>query len=223
MNLGLPLRKLGHSFRENGVASTLTLIREYVWSSRQTKDLGFDSYFGVDTERIAPLWRLTIRSRNAKFGVRYQTAPANALREAIASLKEDPRSFTFVDLGCGKGRPLLVAAQLGFKHVIGIEFAEELVAIAKRNLAIVNVTNSTVIEGDAANFRFPTGDLVVFLYHPFEEEIMIRVIENLRQHVGGLYVVYQNARCAHLFDATTFLTRMDSPAPGIVIWRLRNK
>ena len=41
--------------------------------------------------------------------------------------------FNFIDFGSGKGRCLLMAGILGFKNVIGIEFAKDLCEWAKRN------------------------------------------------------------------------------------------
>jgi predicted RNA methylase len=216
MKISLLLAKLSQSIQEDGFGPTLNRVFRHIrpqWPADE-----FDLIHGTDTAGDVPLWRLSIRSAYARCGIRYQATHANDLKEAIAFLEEDPSTFTFIDLGCGKGRMLLVAQQLGFKRVIGVEFADELVAIAKNNLSIVMADKSAVIGGDAVEFQFPVGDLVVFLFNPFGEEVMVHVIENLRKHVGKLYVIYRHAKCAHLFDATDFLTRMGSPLSGIVIW-----
>ena len=59
----------------------------------------------------------------------------------------------------------MLASSLGFKQVIGVEFAQELVEIA--NLAKMKVTSAIVEHLDAAEYRFPDRDLVVFLNNPF--------------------------------------------------------
>jgi predicted RNA methylase len=50
---------------------------------------------------------------------------------------------------CGKGRPLIVAAAMGFKTVIGVEFVRELVEVARENLRKTR-SNATVVCADAA-------------------------------------------------------------------------
>jgi hypothetical protein len=44
------------------------------------------------------------------------------------------QDFTFIDLGSGKGRVLLMAAAYGFKRIIGVEFMPELHRVAEENI-----------------------------------------------------------------------------------------
>ena len=156
-----------------------------------------------------------------RFGREYQTVDEQVLIDAITALREDPQALTFIDLGCGKGRALLVAANLGFQHVIGVEFVHQLAEIARKNLAHRGTANAVVAEGDAAKYRFPNCDMVVYLFNPFSQEVMQKVVANLREsHARKLYVIYVNPECAGLFDASGFLTRLGCP-PGradIQIW-----
>src|SRR5206468_4366794 len=110
----------------------------------------FDLRHGTDTSGVEPLWKFRVASPNARFGFHYKATDEKELLDAITFLDEDPRAFTFVDLGCGKGRPLLIAARLGFARIIGVEFAPELVAVAAGNLATMRVSNATVVHADAA-------------------------------------------------------------------------
>ncbi len=99
----------------------------------------FDLRHGTDTGGIEPLWKFHIRSSNRSFGFCYQPTDEKELVDAVNFLSEDLRAFTFVDLGCGKGRALLVASNLGFEQVIGVEFAREL--------------NETVIDGSVVTLN----------------------------------------------------------------------
>ena len=167
------------------------------------------------------MWRLTISSENAAFGVRYEPTTEKELVDVIRFLPVDSRMFNFIDLGCGKGRTLLVAARLGFKAVIGVEFAIELVNIARRNLIKRNVVNGSVLHADAAHFIFPSADSVVYLYNPFTEEVMQRVVENLRTVAARkLYILYKRPECADVLDSCGFLERLASPpdAQHIHVW-----
>jgi SAM-dependent methyltransferase len=163
-----------------------------------------------------------VTSPNAIFGRRYDPTTEEELHKPIRVLGEDTSSFTFIDLGCGKGRALLIASRLCFKQIIGVEFAHELVQIAKANLAKMHIYNATVIHTDAAEFSFPEGDLVVYLFNPFTEQVMLKVVANLRNcQAKKLYVIYTNPVCAEVFDSSGFLSRFGSPISGRypqIIW-----
>jgi SAM-dependent methyltransferase len=110
------------------------------------------------------------------------------------------RDFTFIDLGSGKGRVLLMASGYPFKRIIGVEFMPELHRAAEQNIA--NYSNDRQqcrqIETfcmDAREFQFPDGPLVVYLFNPFSEATFVAVLENLRQSIEQalrpVYVAYR--------------------------------
>jgi hypothetical protein len=216
LNFRLAARKWRAAVREGGLAaacrSGLALLRP--GRHRDAWDLGH----GAETAGDEPLWLLDIASANAPFGVRYQALDEGNLTEAVDFLRiPDLRRFTFVDLGCGKGRALLVAAKLGFGRIIGVEFASQLVATAKRNLLSAGIKNAIVLHQDAADFEPPDDELVIFLYNPFSREVVRPVLENLGRRATNsaqmFYVIYQRPVCAEFFDAADFLVPIDSP-PG---------
>lgn len=64
---------------------------------------------------------------------------------------------------------------------MGIEYAEELHSVALENARVAQ-TRGLLIEpifGDAGDFEFPAGPLVVNFANPFLEPVMERVIANL--------------------------------------------
>ena len=94
--------------------------------------------------------------------------------------------FTFVDLGSGKGRVLLMAAPYGFKRIMGVEFMPEWHRIAEENIRkfAAQYGIASRIESfcmDAREFDFPAGPLVVYLFNPFPEPVLAVVLEKLRQ------------------------------------------
>ncbi|MBW8828574.1 MAG: class I SAM-dependent methyltransferase [Burkholderiales bacterium] len=219
MNLQLLTSKLIHTFRTEGVPATCRRVIAHLGRKRPEED--FDRRHRTDTGGLEPLWKLSIRSPNAVFGERYQATGEEELLAALEFLGEDFRNFTFIDLGCGKGRTLMVAAKKGFRRVIGVEFAEELVEIATRNLARHQAPNVIVSHADAADFVFPEGNMVLYLYNPFSEEVLRKVISNLRATaLNKLYLIYKTPRCADLLDASGFLKRFGQPpaAPQMAIW-----
>ena len=121
MDIQLLHIKIVQTFHADGFQATIRKAFVHLTRRRTTDD--FDLRHGTDTAGIEPLWRFEIRSPNARFGVRYQTTGEQELVDTLKCLHEDPHAFTFIDLGCGKGRALLVASNLGFIQVIGGEFA----------------------------------------------------------------------------------------------------
>jgi SAM-dependent methyltransferase len=186
----------------------------------------FDRRNGTDTSGEESLWKFKIDSPSARFGRKYQPSTEQELAEAIRFLGVKPGEMNFIDLGCGKGRTLLVAASLGFQRVIGVEFADELAVTARKNLEKLEIANGAVIQGDAGEFHFPDADLVLYLYNPFSEEVMRKVVLNLRDcGAKKLFVIYKVPECTALLDWGGFLTRLGNP-PGreyIQTWKLTSQ
>ena len=120
-----------------------------------------------------------------EFATHYEPTP---VADALALLNVsslDPASTTFVDLGAGMGRVVMLAARRPFKSVIGVEISPALVEIARENLAAAHdplrvAPDVKIVRADAARYAFPRGDLVVFMYNPFRAPIMSDVLANLR-------------------------------------------
>lgn len=115
----------------------------------------------------------------------YEPVPVEAFGELLALVPADfVRAAAFVDVGCGMGRALLLAAEHPFKQVVGIELSPALHAIARENLATarglaLRCRDMRIRRGDARRFRFPKGDLVVFLFNPFDHEVLRVVLDRI--------------------------------------------
>ena len=191
--------------------------------SRYSDPEDFDRRYGTDTSGIEPLWKFKIQSANARFGTRYEATQVVELEDAVAFLSEDLKTFTFVDLGCGKGRAVMIASRLGFAKLIGVEFVNELADIARNNLAKRKIENAVVLHADAADFHFPDCNTVLYLYNPFSEEVLRKVLSNLTTcFTKKLYVIYKTPQYGDMLDSSGFLKRFDSPpsAPHMRIWTL---
>jgi SAM-dependent methyltransferase len=213
--------RIVQTLRRDGLRATISKAFAHLGRSRAADD--FDVKYGTDTCGHEPLWKFQISSPNLPFGTRYQATDEQELVDAINFLHENPQTFTFIDLGCGKGRTLLVASTLGFKHVIGVEFARELVEVARANLVKMKIANAVVMHADAADFHIPDGDTVLYLYNPFSQEVVQKVVTKLREsHSEKLYVIYKVPECAAVFDSSGFLSRFGCPPgrPYIQIWRV---
>jgi SAM-dependent methyltransferase len=108
----------------------------------------------------------------------------DAMLAALAWPAALSRTTTFVDIGSGKGRIVLLAAMRTFRGVLGIELSPVLHAIAQRNLDIVRCQGvlqspAHVTLADATELEVPDGPLIAYLYHPFREAIASVVIDRL--------------------------------------------
>ena len=164
----------------------------------------FDRIWNVSTSGATSLWHMSIDSPNAKFGAAYSPSEPEWIERGLACLREDFSTFDFIDLGCGKGRALLVASHYGFRKLIGVEFAAELVEEARRNLQLSGINAAEIIREDAANFLFPDGNLAVYLFNPFSSHVLRPVLDRLAGRRGRhkTYLIYVNPLHASLVDIT---------------------
>lgn len=173
------LKRAVTSLRSQGLGATLLKL----WGP--VVDRQFDRKYGVDTCGISPLAELTIDSPNKEHGAPYQPTRVLPLRKLFPVLRPlVPADSVFVDLGCGKGRVLLLAAQHGFREVRGLEFARELCQIAQRNWATFEAKTATrtkchIIQTDVTAYTIQPEENVFFLFNPFDEIILGKVLLNL--------------------------------------------
>jgi SAM-dependent methyltransferase len=177
----------------------------------------FDRANGVKTSGLVPNFLLNSNNTfNTALGNGpYAASQPSIIRKALTQIPE-PQNCHFLDIGCGKGRPLLIAAEFGFLTITGIEMSPTLARHARRNVAAFMrhhypTAHIEVVAGDALTYRLPDDDLIIFLYHPFGEQLMMRLrvrIETLlRTSDQNLYVVYYNPVAAKVFDASVALER----------------
>ena len=136
----------------------------------------------------------------------YQPVPPEQFREMMTALaaRLDPNSdfsqFTFIDIGSGKGRALLLATEYGFRRIIGIELLPELDRIARENVRAFKQPGGNVemelVCGDATAFRLPDEPLVAFLFNPLPEPALRTFLQNLenslRHNPRRLWMIYTN-------------------------------
>jgi SAM-dependent methyltransferase len=188
----------------------------------------FDAAHGVETGGLIPAGDLvTGHSSDAHVTAYYGVAPSilRGLVElwAETSPVQERGRYSFVDIGAGKGRAMLVASELGFRRVIGVELNPEMADIAERNLeqwtssragdeTAGPVSQMRVVEMDALEFEFPAGPCVAFLFHPFEAPLLKRLLRRMEtqfaKRPGTLDVLYVNAECAAVFDANPAFERL---------------
>ena len=112
-----------------------------------------------------------------------------------------------LDIGCGKGRAICVAAAKGCKQVSGIDFSKELCMDALQNLTKIQQKKpallAKIINADAYTYTIPSDIDCVFLFNPFDEYLMKGVIRNilrsLKSNPRNITIIYANPLSKTLF------------------------
>jgi SAM-dependent methyltransferase len=161
----------------------------------------FDAENGVATEALLFLGDLDPEAIGPSIAhaTHYEPTPVGELDALLRHVPFALDQATFVDLGAGLGRALFAAARYPFRQIVGVEISPALVATARDNAARFaaragderRCRDVRLVHGDAATFRFPRGDLVVYLYNPFDATLLERVVTSLtrtpREHLAVLY------------------------------------
>jgi SAM-dependent methyltransferase len=161
----------------------------------------FDEEYGTDTSGL--IWgdKLTSGHRNDLWSTAYYGISPSLLTEVIGSLDLEWERFTFVDLGSGKGRALLVASRFPFSKIVGVEFIPELSAAAADNIVKFSPSwrrcrEIEAINGDATEFAYPSGPMVLYLYNPFLGPVLKKCLKQLTRSIEKepreIYLIYAN-------------------------------
>lgn len=146
----------------------------------------FDRRYGVETTEWVRMDEIATESSSKSMGNFYVPSDPELFRMMVRRAGVDARRFTLVDLGCGKGRMLITAAEAGFRRVIGVEFCEKMSIQARENVKRYRErfrpAGDIVVENiDATEFIFPNEPLVVFFFNSFGGEVLRRVLANLER------------------------------------------
>lgn len=183
------------------------------WVRKKRKvDAHFDQAHGVDTGGITDLKRLHVVGDRTD-SVAHIASDPDEFTSALAGLGlPDFSAFTFVDLGAGKGRALLLAARRGFKRIVGVEFARQLVDVAQRNIQAAGPAvagRTSIVQHDAGTYELPDEPLVLFMYNPFGgrtmEAVARRTRESLERNPRPLHVVYVVPEQLHAWTQEGFV------------------
>lgn len=142
----------------------------------------------------------------------------------IASPPEAPvGDYSFVDIGCGKGRALMLATRTPFRQVIGIELNRELTAIASANLESWRAAKPDsppvrVECCDATRFQLPDTACLLYLYNPFAEPILKVLLDNVAVSLAAnprpLDILYCNPESIRPFQKSQhFVELWSGPVP----------
>jgi SAM-dependent methyltransferase len=211
------LNKVRWSLAQRGVMGTARVWTERLTGRRaangKLSQHPFDAHYGVETSGLIHGWELASGHAHDAFNVAYYGIAPSRCRGALQRWLATPplrpiESYTFVDVGCGKGRAVLLASELPFREAIGVELNAGLAATAVRNIEAWSASGRArcpvrIVCQDAAEFVLPEGPCLLYLYNPFAAPVLRRFLERVEATAGErgrvLDVLYQNPEAKELF------------------------
>jgi predicted RNA methylase len=167
--------------REAGIGGTVGFVnRQIRYHASSFLGARWDRKHSVDTSGQIDLVNIDVVGPNRDGGYSSVSTSPSAYAFLSTFFPDNWREFTFVDVGCGKGRVLLLAASQGFDKIMGIEFAPLICQIAEQNLVRFvgrRPTEWAIINADATEIDLPSGvPLLIYSFNPFDAEIWKRFV-----------------------------------------------
>ncbi len=170
-----------------------------------SKEVKGEKKYGLSSTGADELVSLANKGIDIQNSTIYMPASYDLLEHVFGQLPMS--SFKhLIDIGCGKGRVLCVAAHYGVTQVTGIDFSKEFCDSAKLNLAktkqLFPGLSYKIVNNDAFYFEIPDDADCIFMFNPFNEVIMSGVVENIeksiRRNPRQMTVIYANPIQKHL-------------------------
>lgn len=225
-----PLDGVIKSVQYYGLLAAAGYVFDHVRVSRAERAERFDERYGTMTAGKLYPWQLPDLHEAAVSGeiLPYEATPAWLIRDIIRSIPITPADFTFVDIGSGKGRMLLVASEFSFSRIVGVEISQELNDIAAANIQRRSNTATARSRYDlrcmnASQYEFENDPLVVFLFNPFGRDtfdtVVSRLEASLRRHPREVYVAYLNPRFEKRLKRSPVFRRLHGDGSRLRPWR----
>ncbi|HEX3372821.1 MAG TPA: class I SAM-dependent methyltransferase [Edaphobacter sp.] len=175
----------------------------------------FDLQHGVDTSGLIGGRRLNSGSDHDRHITAYWGTAPSAFRHVLSlwndSLANSPYStsdYVFIDIGCGKGRAVMLASEHPFHRVVGVELNTALVTVAQKNLVKWKASphachDIEVLTADALEFAFPDSPTLLYVFNPFDAHLtqllLDRILAVSLTRPAPIDIIYMTPEHAHLF------------------------
>jgi SAM-dependent methyltransferase len=182
----------------------------------------FDGAFGLRTSGLIPGRHLKSGHPHDRHATAYFGVAPSVFRELLRRWRQHRpappiEQTTFIDLGAGMGRAMLIAALLPFRAVMGVELNPALVRLARQNMTrwrkVANPqAPMRLVCGDAAECVFPSGPCVAFLFNPFGATVMRRLLKGMARSFARrpreLDILYINNEQESVLEAQPGFVRL---------------
>jgi len=211
------LSRVSHSLAQQGLKRTTQTVASIL------ADHWFDRRYGTDTVQEVHLDELAVPKPEVG-ALDYQASRTLYFQRLLQRVAAPPGSV-FVDLGAGKCRTLLIAAQHGYRKAVGVEFSEELCVTARRNVEIFRrktgvSTDLQVVNADATRYPLQHDENVLYVT-AFSEQPLRRILDNvvdsLKQAPRELTLIAHNPYCPHVIEGYGAFAKMEQFVFGSTI------
>lgn len=186
----------------------------------------FDKKYGTDTSGYLGPEELVTGQPNDSLNYGYSAIAASVFYEACRRWRETlldvagrVEAYSFVDVGAGKGRAVLLAAEFPFRKIVGVELNPALARAAEKNLAQwrratrqKDERRIRILQNDALQLRWPRPPLLVYLYNPFDCSLIAQLAAKLavaaRSGAGLVDLLYVNPTCTDTLKLQGLFARL---------------
>lgn len=138
----------------------------------------------------------------------YSMTDATDMKRILQAVPVDPRKSAFLDVGCGKGMCMKVAAKLGYSKTDGLDLDAHLLEIARRNMKKLRL-DVNCIQANAIEFDGYANYDVFYFYNPFGksvfEKVIKKLIESQQERNRDIWAIYYHPVFAKLFQQAGFV------------------
>ena len=143
----------------------------------------FDLLYKTNTHKMLSKNDMKSDSKYFENSLMYMASWTSTLKISLTCLRrllgDSAKNYSFIDIGCGKGKVILIARNLGVvgldpKRYIGIDFEPSLIRIAQNNSIKMFGDKGKFILNDALDIDYQMfgNALIFFLYNPFDDSII---------------------------------------------------
>lgn len=186
----------------------------------------FDASMGVTTEALVFLGQLDPEAVGASIehATHYEPVPVDEFETLLDASPLAPERCTFLDIGSGMGRAVLLAARRPFRQIIGVEISPALHELARENRDLYRGARACrdirLVRADASDFALPRGELTVFLYNPFDATVLAPLVQRLAERDAPTVIAYHTPVERAALDADARFSIVAEFAFGAVFERV---
>jgi SAM-dependent methyltransferase len=209
------LKKLRWSIKRRGVLGSVQVLLQRDLGRRREREPvhPFDAKYGTDTGGLIGGGSLGAGHAHDAYITAYAGMPPSRFEATLVRWLAEPpveplEAYSFVDVGCGKGRVVFLAARRPFARVVGVELDPGLMRTARENLDRWQQSGEAVapveiVGGDATEYKLPPSPCLLYLANSFGAPVLQRLLEELEKRAeaggGSVDLIYQNPEHRDVF------------------------
>jgi predicted RNA methylase len=181
----------------------------------------FDIFHNVET-------RKRIENSNIKDAHDYMPSYQKSVSQPLNFLKKRNFKFeelSFIDIGCGKGKTLLIAAKYGFSEIYGYEINSSIFKVLDLNITKSNISNLRIFK-KSIDIEEIQNKSVIYFYNPFGETLTLNFFSSIAENknLKDIVIIYVNPIYSKFLenDKWTLIYKSNISTQGINIW-LKNE